>query len=349
MPRSSQSAKPGHDTALECYLEDLVVSLRGSKVMGEIPELARLHDVRPDHVGIAICTVDGELTAGGTDHCFTIQSISKAFAYGAAIDCNGLGTVLRKVDVEPSGEEFSALSIDGELGIPKNPMVNVGALVTHSMLGDSAEERWEKLNGVLNKAAGRELEVHEPTFEEELAMSDRNRALAYMLRSTGALEGAVEDVLEGYLRGCAVLVSAADLATMAATIANGGVNPCTGERIFAHLTARQIMSVMLTCGMYDSAGDWATEVGIPAKSGVGGGIMASLPGRAGIATYAPHLDRHGNSALGQVAFEKLSDDYRLHLLDGAGTPSFEARAEKHVEADDVLGNAVTSSAGAGSE
>ncbi len=331
MTRSSRNAD---DTALQQYLDDLVTTLRGSKVDGDIPPLARLHDVEPDHVGIAICTVDGDATAGGSDHHFTVQSISKAFAYGAAIDHNGLGTVLRSVDVEPSGEDFSALSIDGELGIPKNPMVNVGALVTHSMLGKSAAERWDRLSDTLNRAAGRELEVHEATFDEEMGTADRNRALAYMLRSTGALNGKVDDVIEGYLRGCAVLVTASDLAKMAATLANGGINPCTGERVFAQLTARQVMSVMLTCGMYDSAGDWATEVGIPAKSGVGGGIMASLPDRAGIATYAPHLDRHGNSSLGQIAFEKMSDDYRLHLLDGTGAPSFEKRAEKHVELDD---------------
>lgn len=335
VPSPASAGNNETPSALEHYLEDLVSSLRDSRGAGTIPHLARLHGVEPDHVGIAICTVDGDVTAGGTDHHFTIQSISKAFAYGAAIERNGLGTVLRHVDVEPSGEDFSALSIDGELGIPKNPMVNVGALVTHSMLGKTAEARWECLHETMNRAAGRTLEVHNETFEEEHASADRNRALGYMLRSTGALESRVDDVLDGYLRGCAILVSAADLATMAATLANGGVNPCSGDRVFARLTARQVMSVMLTCGMYDSAGDWATEVGIPAKSGVGGGIMASLPGRAGIATYAPHLDRHGSSVLGQVAFEKLSDDYRLHLLDGTGAPSFERRAEKHVAAEEA--------------
>ena len=320
-------------SALQQYLDETVAMLRGSKVGGSIPELAQLHGVEPDHVGIAICTVDGTVTCGGTDHQFPMQSISKAFAYGAAIDRNGLGTVLRHVDVEPSGEDFSALSLDSEHGIPKNPMVNVGALVTHSMLGKTAQERWDVLSEVMRKAACRDLDVHEPTLEEELRTGDRNRALAYMLRSIGALTGNVDDVIEGYLRGCSLLVTTEDLAVMAATLANGGINPCSGERVFAPLTARQVMSVMLTCGMYDSAGDWATEVGIPAKSGVGGGIIASLPGRAGIATYAPHLDRHGSSALGVQAFEKLSDDYRLHLLDGTGAPSFEARAGKHVEID----------------
>lgn len=314
--------------ALDAYLERVVARLRGTRVSGTIPELAALHGVRPDHMGMAVCSTDGEIASAGTDHAFTIQSISKAFAYGAAIDHNGLGTVLSRVDVEPSGEEFSAFSIEDSSGLPKNPMVNVGALVTHSLLGDSAEERWERLYRALSGAAGRELDVHMETYETELETSDRNRALGYMLRAQGSLSCPVDDVVSGYLKGCAILVTVEDLATMAATLANGGTNPRTGEKVFEPLTSRQVMSVMMTCGMYDSAGDWASEVGIPAKSGVGGGIMAALPGRAGIATYAPHLDRHGSSELGIRAFEDLSDDFTLHLLDPHPTTNFMSRAKK---------------------
>ena len=303
----------------------------GAKSDGEIPALSRLSGAREDHLGIAVCGTDGTVAAAGTDHAFPLQSISKAFAYGAAIDLHGLEYVVEHVDEEPSGEEFNALSLDARTKKPKNPLVNIGAIRTHAMLGTSREERVERLRKILDGAAGRELPLHRETFEEEMTSSDRNLALAYMLRAAAAMEDDAAEVVGGYTECCAVLTTVEDLAVMAATLAQGGCNPLTGRRIFSREAARQVLSVMLTCGMYDNAGDWVSDVGMPAKSGVGGGIIAALPGRFGIATYAPQLDLHGNSVRGTAMFERISEDFALHLLDGVPPGDLEERARELLE------------------
>ncbi|MCS6711730.1 glutaminase A [Brachybacterium sp. EF45031] len=295
---------------------------------GEIEPLSRLSGARADHLALAVCDRQGRVVSAGTRHAFPIQSISKAFAYGAAIDRHGLDYVLDAVDQEPTGEEFSAISIDEHTGRPKNPLVNVGALRTHAMLGADARSRAALLREVLDGAAGRELPVHEETFATERASAHRNLALAHMLRAAGSMEDEPVDVVDGYLRGCAVLVTVEDLATMGATLASGGVNPCTGRRVLSPEASQQVLSVMLTCGMYDDAGEWMSRVGLPAKSGVAGGILAVLPAICGLAAYAPALDRHGNSVRGTMAFRRMSRDYSLHLLSGELPRDVRERAEE---------------------
>ncbi|RCS67315.1 glutaminase A [Brachybacterium alimentarium] len=314
---------------------DVVLPDRGisgsAEADGDIPELSLVSGAESHHLGVALCSVEGEITGAGTDHAFPMQSISKAFAYGAAIDLHGMDYVDCVVDEEPTGEQFNALSLDAQTKKPKNPLVNIGAIRTHAMLGTTEAQRTQRLREVLDAAAGRRLEVHRETLETELTIADRNLALAYMLRAAGSMEDDAGEVVAGYIEGCAVQTTVSDLSVMAATLASGGTNPLTGERVFSRVAARQVLSVMLTCGMYDNAGDWVSDVGLPAKSGVGGGIIAALPSRYGIASYAPQLDLHGNSVRGTLFFERFSEDFVLHMLDGVEPVDLEERARELME------------------
>lgn len=318
-------------TQLTAYLDHMNAALSTAGSEDDIPEMSKLSGARPDHFSVALCSLDGEISLSGTDHRFPMQSISKAFAYGAAIDLHGMEYVTDIVDEEPSGEEFNALSLDPLTKKPKNPFVNIGAIRTHAMLGPTQEERSERLRSVLEAAAGRPLEIHRETYEAEGRSSDRNLALAYMLRAASSMTEEAHDVVYGYLEGCSVLTTVTDLSVMAATLASGGMNPLTGEEVFSRVAARQVLSVMLTCGMYDNAGDWVSDVGLPAKSGVSGGIIAALPSRFGIASYAPQLDPHGTSVRGTLFFERFSEDFALHMLDGVEPMDLEDRARELME------------------
>jgi len=315
-------------SALATYLDRLTLALSSAGADGKIPELSRLSGARDEHIGVALCSLDGEITSSGSDHRFPVQSISKAFAYGAAIDLHGMEYVNSIVDEEPTGEEFSAVSLDSHTKKPKNPLVNIGAIRTHAMLGSAQAERTERLRDILDAAAGRPLPLHRATLDAELTTADRNLALAYMLRAAGSMTEDAAQVVTGYLEGCSVLTSVEELSVMAATLASGGTNPLTGEKVFSRVAARKVLSVMLTCGMYDNAGDWVSDVGLPAKSGVAGGIIACLPARVGVASYAPQLDAHGNSVRGTLFFERFSTDYVLHMLDGVEQKDLEERAQE---------------------
>lgn len=273
----------------------------------------------PDLFSVAVCAMDGDVySAGDDEHEFTIQSVAKAFVYALALDEHGLDTVLERVDVEPSGEAYNVLSVEAESNRPRNPMINAGALTIHALIqgaGASSDQRVAVILDRLSAMAGRELTIDEQAAEDELVHADRNRAIAYMLRAEGVMADDAEDVVRGYTRQCSILLTVRDLAVMAATLANGGRQPVTGEQILQLEATRQALSVMMTCGMYDSAGDWMSEVGIPAKSGVAGSIMGAKPGRGGVAAYSPRLDRHGTSVRGEAVFERLSDELGLHLLD----------------------------------
>ncbi len=279
-----------------------------------IPQLA---EADPMLFGIGLSAVDGAVyCAGDSDVEFTIQSISKPFVYGFALEDLGAPAVWARVDVEPSGDAFNELSLEPATGRPMNPMINAGALATHSLLvpGGDVDTRVERIRAGLSALAGRELEIDEAVYRSEMETAYRNRALANMLRAAGNVELEPLQLVRGYTRQCAVRVTARDLAIMAATLSNGGVQPLTGERVFSAAVVRQVLTVMTTCGMYDSAGDWLSAVGIPAKSGVGGGIIGVLPGQAGLATFSPPLDAHGNSVRGVAVFEKMSADMGLHLM-----------------------------------
>lgn len=300
------------------YLDDALrhVEADTSGSLAEyIPELA---DAEPERLGAVFAMTDGTIYgAGDIDSPFTIQSISKPFVYALALAERGFDEVLAKVGVEPSGEAFNQISLEIGTGRPFNPMINAGALASHALVGPRGgdpEERTRRVIDGLSAFAGRKLSIDESVCSSEMESAHRNLAIAHMLRSYDILEEDPRAVVDGYIRQCSVLVTTTDLAVMAATLANHGLNPRTGERVVDEAVIRQVLSVMATCGMYDAAGDWATQVGIPAKSGVAGGLIGALPGQVGIATLSPRLDRHGNSVRGVRLFEQFSSDMGLHVM-----------------------------------
>ena len=300
------------------YLDEVLQSVAADRtgvLANYIPELA---EVDPDRLGASIAMVDGELYASGdTDSLFTIQSISKPFVYALALADRGFEKVLDKVGVEPSGEPFNEISLEDSSGRPLNPMINAGAITTHSLVGTETMNRAERMERVisgLSAFAGRSLEVDEAVYSSEIEHAHRNLAIAHMLRSHDILTENPTGVVEGYTRQCSLLVTVQDLAMMAATLANYGIQPVTGEQVVPKTVVRQVLSVMFTCGMYNAAGDWATQVGIPAKSGVGGGIIGAVPGQLGLATFSPRLDVHGNSVRGVSLFERFSSDMGMHVM-----------------------------------
>ncbi|PRC45997.1 glutaminase A, partial [Mycobacterium sp. ITM-2017-0098] len=215
----------------------------------------------------------------------------------------------------PSGEAFNEISVDRATKIPKNPMINAGAIAAVSLIpADTPDERFALIQDFYSAFAGRRLELDHDVYASEKATGSRNRAIGYMLQSFGVLDGDPDEVLDVYYRQCSLRVTSTDLAKMGATFARGGVNPQTGRRVTGASVIKRTLSVMVTCGMYDAAGDWVSAVGMPAKSGVGGGIVAVLPGQLGIGTYSPLLDEKGNSVRGVRLCRSLSEHLGLHFL-----------------------------------
>ncbi|MBS1695845.1 MAG: glutaminase A [Actinobacteria bacterium] len=278
-----------------------------------IPELAT---VDPDGFGVSLSSSDGFVyESGDTAIEFTIQSISKPFTYALALDQIGADAVDKRIGVEPSGEAFNEISVDKATKTPKNPMINAGAIAAVSLVpGATPDERFAKIRDFYSACAGRHLDIDHDVYASEKATGSRNRAIAYMLDSFGVLDGDPDDVLDVYFRQCSFKVTSTDLARMAATLARGGVNPLTGRRVTDARVVQRTLSVMVTCGMYDAAGDWVSAVGMPAKSGVGGGIVAVLPGQLGIGVYSPRLDAKGNSVRGIRVCRSLSQQLGLHFL-----------------------------------
>ena len=229
----------------------------------------------------------------------------------------GVEKVLSTVGMEPSGEAFNELSLDGGTHRPVNPMINAGAIAVNQLINgedSSVAARVGVLLGYFSRLAGRELRIDERVTGSELATADRNLALAHMLRSYGVIGDSAQDAVTGYVRQCSILVTVKDLAVMGATLALGGRQPVTGEQVLDPRVCRQVQAVMASAGMYDGAGKWMAGVGIPAKSGVAGGLMGTLPGQLGIATFSPRLDASGNSVRGTEIFRRMSEDMGLHLM-----------------------------------
>ncbi|WP_068280718.1 glutaminase A [Aldersonia kunmingensis] len=278
-----------------------------------IPELAA---VDLDAFAICLATSDGHLyTAGDADHAFTIQSVSKPFTYALALTECGQDAVAQRIDVEPSGEPFNEISLDPHNGRPRNPMINAGAITAASLIpGATVAERFEHIRGYYSRFAGRELAMDEAVYTSEARTGHRNRAIGHMLRSFGIVDGDPDEAVDLYFRQCSIEVTARDLAMMAATLANHGRNPITNDEVLSPELTQQVLSVMTTCGMYDAAGDWVTAVGMPAKSGVSGNVLAVLPGQVGVSVFSPRLDAHGNSVRGVNACRELSRRLELHFL-----------------------------------
>ena len=296
-----------------------------SNTEGEIAGYAEsLAGLDPDQFGIALTTLDGTTySAGDADTGFAIQSISKAFTYALALADSGFDAVDAKIDVEPSGEAFNEISLQAGTGRPANALINAGAIAAASLVIENTQPEPRTSGGIdrilsaYSRLAGRELGVDDDVLAIERREGDRNLALAHLLRSFGIIDGSAEGTADDYFAACAIEVTARDLSMMAAVLATGGVHPVSGERLLSQTIVSRVLSVMSTCGMYDDAGEWMVRVGLPAKSGVGGGIIAVVPGQVGIAVYSPRLDHHGNSVRGVLACERLSSAFDLHLMRGA--------------------------------
>ena len=296
---------------MQRYLDQIVAEYAGvtdGALADYIPELT---EVDPSGFGLTLSSSDGFLYESGDARTeFTIQSISKPFTYALALDQVGEEAVDAKIGVEPSGEAFNEISVDDKTKTPKNPMINAGAIAAVALVpGATPDERFGKIRDFYSAFAGRPLELDEDVYRSEKATGSRNRAIAYMLDSFGVLADDPDDVLDVYFRQCSLRVTSADLARMGATLARGGVNPQTGRRVTSTRVVQRTLSVMVTCGMYNAAGDWVSAVGLPAKSGVGGGIVAVLPGQLGIGVYSP-----GNSVRGVLLCRSLSERLGLHFL-----------------------------------
>jgi glutaminase len=291
-------------------------AVREGAVATYIPELAKAD---PEWFGICIATADGHVyEAGDSRQAFTVQSISKPFVYGLALEDCGRERVLGAIGVEPSGDAFNSISLAPGTGAPLNPMINAGAIAAASLVaGHSPADRFERILATLSLYAGRRLELDEEVYRSERDTGHRNRAIGHMLRNFDVLKEDPEIALDLYFRQCSVRVTCRDLALMGATLANAGVNPLTGEVAVRSGYVESILSVMVTCGMYDYAGEWVYRIGLPAKSGVAGGILAILPGQLGIGVFSPRLDARGNSVRGVKVCEDLSRDMNLHFLSPA--------------------------------
>ena len=302
---------------LQAALESLHAryhALAEGQVATYIPELGA---ASPDDFGLSITSTEGRVfQTGDCDRPFTIQSISKPFTFGMAIEDFGHIGVAARVGVEPSGDAFNAIELQNGSNRPYNPMINSGAItitaLLHARYGDAT---FDRVLGRLSAAAGRPLTVDEAVFESERRTGHRNRAIAHLLLNFGLVHDAAERALDVYFRQCAILVTCRDLAMMGATLANMGRHPLTGVQAFEPASVKHMLAIMFTCGMYDYSGEWAYRVGVPAKSGVSGGVLAVVNRQLGIATYSPRLDARGNSARGIAACTELAARFGLHAFD----------------------------------
>src|SRR5437763_628943 len=305
------SSKPPLLRFLNACHADYLAETSGA-VADYIPELGKAD---PGHFGISLATLDGHVyEVGDTKAPFTIQSMSKPFVFALALDTLGAARVESAIGVEPSGDPFNSIRLNAE-NHPFNPMVNAGAIACSGLIHEAkGEDAFEYIRRALGRFAGRDLDVDDAVYASESLTGDRNRAIGYLLRTNAVIKDNVTSVLEVYFRQCAILVTARDIAVMAATLANRGINPVTGEQVLTPYAISRTLSVMTSSGMYDYAGEWIYRIGIPAKSGVGGGILAALPARLGLGSYSPKLDKHGNSVRGIKVCEALSSHYALHML-----------------------------------
>jgi glutaminase len=302
------------------YLEELLREFAGvneGEVATYIPELAKAD---PNWFGICVVTTNGGVYEVGDSRLpFTIQSISKPFVYGLALEDRGRTEVLKKIGVEPTGDAFNSISLDPATGRPRNPMINAGAIAATGLVeGRTPAIQLDRTLTMFRHYAGRDLEIDEAVYRSESSTGHRNRAIGHMLRNFDILTEDPVPVVERYFQQCSILTTCHDLAMMAATLANRGINPVSGKQAIRGEYVESVLGVMATCGMYDYAGEWIYDVGLPAKSGVAGGIIAVLPGQLGIGIYSPRLDAHGNSVRGIRVCSALSRHWDLHLFNRPG-------------------------------
>lgn len=290
------------------------VDLSDGRVADYIPALA---DASPDLFGVCVAGVAGGIFGvGDIDVEFTIQSVSKPFVFALVCDAIGHEEARDKLGVNSTGLPFdSVIALELSEDRTLNPMVNPGAIATTSLVpGASADERWAFIADGLSRFAGRPLVVDDEVFASEMATNLRNQGIAHLLDSYERLYADPVETTAVYTRQCSLLVTARDLAVMGATLADGGVNPLTGERVIEARHCKRVLAVLATAGLYENTGDWLYEVGLPGKSGVSGGIVTIAPGKGGLGTFSPPLDEAGNSVRGQRVTKHLSETLGLNLF-----------------------------------
>ena len=310
----------GHLARIVAEVHARLSVVTDGEVADYIPALATMP---PELFGIAVATTEGLLVeVGDTCHPFTIQSVSKPFAYAVAIDLLGRERMRKAVGVQPMAEAFNALALEPRRNRPYNAMVNAGAIAVAGLLRQElGPDAFATLAARLSAAAGRTLELDEAVHRSEAETGHRNRALAHLLHAAGVFEVTPEEAVDVYFRQCSLLVTARDLATMGATLANIGNNPLTRGEIFGIDAVRDTLSVMFSCGLYDGSGEWICRVGVPAKSGVGGGLVAVVNRLLGIGVFSPRVDGAGNPVRGLLACEHLAADMGLHLFESTNPGS----------------------------
>lgn len=279
-----------------------------------IPALAAAD---PSHFGIAVASSGGQLfEAGEAKHSFSIQSISKPFLYALICQAIGERQAREKLGVNSTGLPFNSVqAVERADDGLSNPMVNAGAIAATSLApGESSEAKWAFIQEGFSRFAGRPLLLDQEVYALELASNRRNLGIAHLLEEQGGIWFDPEASTDLYTRQCALSVTSHDLALMAATLANGGRHPLSGEQVVAPRIARVVLAVMVTAGLYETSGDWIYDIGLPGKSGVSGGMITVAPGKGGLATFAPPLDGAGNSVRGQLTAAFLSERLGLHLL-----------------------------------
>jgi glutaminase len=279
-----------------------------------IPALAA---ASPDWFGISVVGARGRsLDVGDVDIRFSLQSVSKPFVFALACEKIGYEQARLKLGVNSTGFPFNSLiAIELNHDRTMNPLVNAGAIATTSLIaGDGAEAKWATVRSGLSRFAGRELNLSAEVFASESANNQRNQGIAQLLASYQRLWADPVEAVDVYTRQCSLEVTAHDLAVMAATLADGGVNPITGEWVISRGVCRRVLAVMATAGLYELSGDWLYEIGMPGKSGVSGGIVTVSPGKGGFATFSPPLDRAGNSVRGQLATKYLAERLGLNIF-----------------------------------
>ena len=287
---------------------------RGGKNAGYIPALA---EVDPQLFGICVATVDGQTFSAGDAECqFALESISKVFTAALAMEQVGPRAFHRKVGADPTGEAFnSVLALELHNNRPMSPMVNAGAMTATSLVSATdADDRWRQILEIQSNFAGRPLSVSDQIVASERATNFQNRAIAWLLLCGGYMYCEPMEAVDIYTLQCSTLVTTVDLAIMGATLANGGVNPVTAKRVIAKANVAPVLALMAMEGLYTASGDWAYTVGLPAKSGVGGGLVAVSPGKLAIAAYSPPLDQAGNSVRAQAAITQIAHTLQLGLF-----------------------------------
>jgi glutaminase len=276
-----------------------------------------LAEVDPKLFGLCVVGTNGNVfSAGDAEFEFSIMSVSKPFVFALVCEALGAEETRQKLGVNATGMAFNSLSAIEKSGDGRtNPMVNSGAIATTSLVpGATLEAKWKFIHEGLSKFAGRTLPLNEPVFASATATNFRNQSIGRLLQSYGTIFMDPAEAVALYTKQCALNVSAKDLAVMGATLADGGVNPVTKERVVDAESCRDALVVMTTAGLYETSGDWLYDIGLPGKSGIGGGIVTVSPGKGGLGTFAPPLDQAGNSVKGQLAAKFLSDRLGLDLF-----------------------------------